>query len=253
MDENDHHSLKNFQFYTNKIPSSPEGDFIDIKHKDWFGKWSLLERHHGYIQWLMPIRESGLNMSSQPFSMHESELFRRDPAILRRVLKSYELMLDFYGLVLLNENTGQIARNAQTYSQIYKHLNYSFHNYLRITRILKHLGIVGFEHLKFGFLHHMCLEIFKEGLLPNVSDSFVRFWAPTLRNPQHLHYIDNLTTRLGRKVDRKRRDGYGDEDGDNWSTQLHDTNALVNVPVDILNLKYVKEEKVAICNRSSKK
>lgn len=51
---------QNVLFYTNKIRSNPSGNFIDNIHKEWKGNYSLLEVHHGYIQWLFPIREHGL-------------------------------------------------------------------------------------------------------------------------------------------------------------------------------------------------
>lgn len=34
----------------------PIGDTIDNIHKKWFGAYDLLEEHHGYIQWIFPIR-----------------------------------------------------------------------------------------------------------------------------------------------------------------------------------------------------
>ncbi len=243
--ETDTQSQTNYEFYTNKIQSEPNGDFVTVIHDKWYKNYGLLERHHGYIQWLFPIREVGMNYDSVPLSKHEAELFRGDAQILNRVIRSYELMLDFYGLVLLDRTTGQIARNSHHYQSRYRHLNSSFHNYLRITRMMKHLGIIGFEHYKFAFLHHMCLEMFKEGELGNASDSFVRFWAPTLRKSEHLHYIDQLAKKYGRRVNREGRDGYGDEHGKRiWSTELQETNALVRTPVDVLSLDYVKQEQV---------
>lgn len=43
--------MKNFQFYSNEIPSRPNGDCIETIHKDWWGNYGLLESHHGFIQW----------------------------------------------------------------------------------------------------------------------------------------------------------------------------------------------------------
>ena len=47
----------NLDFYLNKIQSQPEGDYIENMHQKWKGQYQLLEIHHGYIQWLFPIRE----------------------------------------------------------------------------------------------------------------------------------------------------------------------------------------------------
>jgi hypothetical protein len=50
LSEDDVDHILNYQFYSNEIESDPDGDFIDKIHKEWFGKWEKLERHHGYIQ-----------------------------------------------------------------------------------------------------------------------------------------------------------------------------------------------------------
>jgi transposase-like protein len=82
----------NYQFYTNQISSHPDGDYIDNIHKEWFGKYRHLEYHHGYIQWLFPLQEKGLNWSAEPLQKHEIELIKKDKKALKRILKSYELM-----------------------------------------------------------------------------------------------------------------------------------------------------------------
>ncbi|KAG2372655.1 hypothetical protein C9374_013663 [Naegleria lovaniensis] len=227
LDDNDTTSLDNFKFYTNALRSRPQGDFIDNIHTNWFGDFDLLEEHHGYIQYLFPIRLQGLNGSSQPLTKNEATLMRGDPTIKARIIKSYRLMLDFYGLVLEDEVSGKISRNPVTCKRRYSHLNNSFHNYLRITRILKCLGVTGFEHYKPHFLNHMVVEMFKYNNLINARDSCIKFWLPTLRRSQDLKYFDQLIEELSngkRKVDRNGRDGYGDEVNDqSWQTQFYDS------------------------------
>lgn len=44
-------------------------------------------------------------------------------------------MLDFYGMVLLDERTGEVAR-AENYKSRYSNLNLSSHNYLRISTVM---------------------------------------------------------------------------------------------------------------------
>jgi hypothetical protein len=39
----------NYDFYMNKIPSNPDGDYIDNIHKNWFGKYVKLESHVSQI------------------------------------------------------------------------------------------------------------------------------------------------------------------------------------------------------------
>ena len=57
-----------------------------------------------------PIREYGMNFNSQPLQTHEIESMKADPVILERVIRSYQLMLDFYGMHLVSEETGLVDR-----------------------------------------------------------------------------------------------------------------------------------------------
>ncbi|KAL0482469.1 hypothetical protein AKO1_013069 [Acrasis kona] len=224
IEDSDEEATDNIKFYKNIIPSKPQGDLIDNIHKKWFGSWSLLEQHHGYIQWLFPIREVGMNYSAQPLSKNESATFRSDKDIQKRLLESYKLMLDFYGLVLEDESTGELSRNPITYKERYQHLNYSSHNYLRITRILKNLGMCGMEHYKLTFLRHFVLEVFKNKQLKNIERSLISFWMPTLRRREELKFLDDLvesTSKGARLIKRDGPDGWGDERGQNWSTEVY--------------------------------
>ena len=49
------------------------------------------------------------------------------------------MMLDFYGMKMVNEETGEIDR-TDNFKARYRNLSFSRHNWLRITRILKSLG-----------------------------------------------------------------------------------------------------------------
>ena len=238
LPDDDKTSLDNYEFYCNRLRSRPQGDLIDNIHLNWFGNWDLLEEHHGYIQYLFPIRLQGLNASSQPLTKNEASLMRSDPTIRARIIKSYRLMLDFYGMVLDDETSGKVSRNPDTYKMRYRHLNSSFHNYLRITRIMKCLGVTGFEHYKTHFLNHMVIEMCKHGNLLNARDSMIKFWLPTLRKPEELKYFDGLIEELTqgkRKVNRDLNDGYGDEANDqSWQTELYDS----GFNVDLVNDPY---------------
>ncbi|GFO43740.1 UDP-glucuronosyltransferase 2a1-like [Plakobranchus ocellatus] len=64
----------NLEFYQGKISSYPDGAFIDDIHNHWWGNYELLERHHGYIQWIFPIRENGMNWQAQALQLHEAEV-----------------------------------------------------------------------------------------------------------------------------------------------------------------------------------
>lgn len=58
----------------------------------------------------------------------------------------------------------------------------SQHNYLRITRILKSLGEVGFESYKMPLVHLLLEEALMQGTLTNMRHSALEYFVYTLRN-----------------------------------------------------------------------
>ncbi|XP_012941571.1 uncharacterized protein LOC101851663 [Aplysia californica] len=171
----------NLLFYQGKRSSSPDGALIDDIHQDWWGNYRLLERHQGYIQWIFPIREDGMNWQAQSLQLHEAEAIRNDPKAKDRVLRSYEMMLDFYGMELKDADTGTLRR-TKNWEDRYDNLSWSSHNYLRITRILKSLGELGFEHLKKPFLQFVLEEALVTTQLERTLKSCRDYWIGTVKN-----------------------------------------------------------------------
>src|SRR5690348_126302 len=79
---------------------------------------------------------------------------------------------------------GEVQRNPENYKDRYDNLNWSSHNFLRITRILKSLGELGWEHLKFPFCKFLVREVFEENQLQNCRNSLVCYWIPVLRREE---------------------------------------------------------------------
>ncbi|XP_038071360.1 opioid growth factor receptor-like protein 1 [Patiria miniata] len=185
----------NWKFYNNEIESKPRGTYIDTMHEHWFGDYSLLEEHHGYIQWLFPIREMGMNRQAQELQLHEAERICKDPKCSDRVVKSYELMLHFWGMHLEDRQKGKIVR-GDNWKERFRNLNRSSHNYLRITQILKSLGELGHERLKLPFLKFVLHEAIVERTLANAERSCLHYWIHTLRDDKQRKWIqiyaDNL-------------------------------------------------------------
>ena len=185
-EQEDPEERANVEFYQNKRESTPQGDLIDTIHKPqadggWRGDYQKLEVHHGYIQWLFPIREPGMNMESVPLTAVEAKIMREDPEVRARIIKSYDLILDFWGCKLRDEETGEVER-GENYQKLFKNLNASGHNYLRITRVLKFLGEMGLEHLKAPWMEFMIDETFVKRTIPNCADSLANYWIPVLRD-----------------------------------------------------------------------
>ncbi len=57
-----------------------------------------------------PIQEHGVNYQAQSLQPHEIEAMTADEEIIERVIKSYRLMLDFYGMQLQTPDTGLLTR-----------------------------------------------------------------------------------------------------------------------------------------------
>lgn len=53
---------------------------------------------------------------------HLWQEFRKDEEVKRRLLTSYKLMLDFYGIKLVDEETGDVER-ALNWEERFKNLN----------------------------------------------------------------------------------------------------------------------------------
>jgi len=170
----------NYCFYKNEVPSSPSGDLVDVIHEKWFGNHHLLEAHHGYIQWLFPLFEGGgMNSQSDPLNKAEAKLMRKDMEISSRIVKSYKMMLDFYGIVLVDELTGRVERGAN-WKNRYDNLNRHHHNFLRISRIIQSLGHLGFSRYKKPFLDFLEKEILENDQIPWAKSSLKNYWLPQL-------------------------------------------------------------------------
>ncbi|XP_005172924.1 opioid growth factor receptor 1 isoform X2 [Danio rerio] len=171
----------NLEFYQGRIRSSPDNIHIDEFHKHWWGQYGWLEEVHSYIQWLFPIQEQGLNRWSHVLTKKEIKLFRRDKQALRNLVKSYEVMLDFYGICLINIHTGEVRR-APNWRQRFKNLNRYTHNNLRITRILKCLGTLGLEHYQAPLVKFFLRETLVNAELSNVKQSVLDYFMFAVLN-----------------------------------------------------------------------
>nr|KAG5687499.1 hypothetical protein BaRGS_009432 [Batillaria attramentaria] len=71
---------------------------------------------------LFPIREPGMNRNAQELQLHEVEAIKKDKEAHARFVKSYEMMLNFYGLRLVNNTTGEVERAAH-WERGFRHLH----------------------------------------------------------------------------------------------------------------------------------
>uniref|UniRef100_A0A3Q0QPV3 Opioid growth factor receptor n=1 Tax=Amphilophus citrinellus TaxID=61819 RepID=A0A3Q0QPV3_AMPCI len=163
--------MNNLQFYLNKFPSAPDDIYIESFLKEWKNDYKRLERVHSYIQWLFPLREPGVNYMASELTKKEIE---KNEDAKRRLVESYELMLGFYGIRLVNKETGEVKR-AENWKERFGNLE-NMHNNLRITRILKSLGELGFEHYQAPLVRFFLEETLVKKTLSSVKRSVLDYF-----------------------------------------------------------------------------
>ncbi|KAJ0023252.1 hypothetical protein NQD34_003151 [Periophthalmus magnuspinnatus] len=171
----------NLDFYLGARPSSPDGLFIGDFHTLWRGSYDILESVHSYIQWLFPLQEPGVNPEAFTLTKEEIVEFCQNETAKKHLLESYKLMLDFYGIELCDEETGEVKR-AQNWKDRFTNLNRNTHNNLRITRILKCLGTLGFTHYQAPLVRFFLEETLVNGELQRVKDSVLNYFLFTVRD-----------------------------------------------------------------------
>ncbi|XP_056405242.1 opioid growth factor receptor-like protein 1 isoform X2 [Hyla sarda] len=174
-------TMPNLDFYQNKERFEPNGLCIDDLLSDWKEDYPTLERNHSYIQWLFPLREYGMNSYAKPLTLNEIAMMKKDKAVMARFLKAYRLMLHFYGIKLINEETGEVKKEAN-WEERFKNLNYHSHNNLRITRILKCLGEMGYDHFQAPLVKFFLEETLVQNRLPNVKRSVLDYFMFAVKN-----------------------------------------------------------------------
>jgi len=177
-------------------------------HTEWFGRYDYLEHHHGYVQWLFPIPEDGVNPQAQRLHHHEAASIRADEVMQRRVARSLELMYDFYGIRVADWETVRLER-TEHYETRYENLIQKRHNWLRMTRILKSIGMLGLANHQ-APLCRFLLEEMKEGNLLPCIHSLREYWIAVVLDDHErkalLEDVELLLKTMAQQVERVRID-----------------------------------------------
>mmetsp|Transcript_28995 Transcript_28995/g.32212 ORF Transcript_28995/g.32212 Transcript_28995/m.32212 type:complete len:158 (-) Transcript_28995:139-612(-) len=99
------------------------------------------------------------------------------------------MMLDFFGMRLVDFATGEVGRK-EGWEYRYINMQERRHNNLRISRMLKSLGHLGFTRYKQPFIDHLTQEV-EEGRL-RCRSSLTRYWRPTLDLDTKRYKVDTL-------------------------------------------------------------
>lgn len=108
-------------------------------HDIWEFSFEELEKNHDYIQWLFPLKEKSRFNPSAPVLSDVTRYQTKE--IRENMIKSLDVLLDFYGLKRLD---GEIVR-LERFEKRKDWISKNNHNYLRMTRILKSLVLFGLE------------------------------------------------------------------------------------------------------------
>jgi hypothetical protein len=135
-----------------------------------------LERHHDYIQWLFPLPEpSGANADAPLLSREDISAFESDQELRKALLESFRLMLQFYGLDLWEGRPDiKIARGARFAARRDVWLTRGNHNFLRISRILRSLTLLGLRSYAVAFL--ASLEGLYREEAGTIGDTTMGYW-----------------------------------------------------------------------------
>lgn len=164
------------EFYRDNEPNQ-EGLFLSdiIKFND-----EQLEDNHCYIQWLFPLKEASSCVPGSPVLTEEDiEVFTSHPMTTEEMgenlklrgkfIDAFYLMIHFYGLRLEISKDEMpkltnlfIAIDPNTFdSKSKKWITPKNHNFLRITRILRSLILLGHESSANMFYKCLC-EIYED-------------------------------------------------------------------------------------------
>ena len=105
----------------------------------------LLEGVHDYIQWLFPLNEpSAFNADAPLVRPADRIAFASDSALGGNVKRAFLRMLAFYGFRLVESTGATVVERGETWvSRSTAWLRPHNHNFLRQTRIVKSLTLLG--------------------------------------------------------------------------------------------------------------
>ena len=134
--------------------------------------FEALERHHDYVQWLFPLPEpSGANPDAPLLSHDDIAAFHEDESLRTMLMRSFQLMLQFYGLELAGM---EIVKTAMFDERSRVWLTPGNHNFLRISRILRSLSLLGLRDEAAALLHGL-EEIYAENARI-IGETTLRYW-----------------------------------------------------------------------------
>jgi hypothetical protein len=130
-----------------------------------------MEDYHDFIQWMFPLCEpSQFNPNAPLLTDEDITSFGADPALKAHLLRSLDRFLDFIGLA---RREGRIEPGL-AFRQKREVWTIPNHNWLRITRVLHSLRILGLQEDAQRFF--ACLEALNSRGEARISPSTLSYW-----------------------------------------------------------------------------
>ncbi|MEE4244726.1 MAG: opioid growth factor receptor-related protein [Kangiellaceae bacterium] len=157
-------------FYLHKATDHKQRLLADI----WMMTYDELEKNHDFIQWLFPLIEpSPVNPDAPTLTDDVITAGRDNQLILNNVLASFDTIAAFWGFC--RDDNNSITRTDYFGARSKSWLTHHNHNHLRITRVLKHLSLIGFDQLSINTCSFLIMELNNAGL--NIAEiSAINYW-----------------------------------------------------------------------------
>lgn len=135
-----------------------------------------LEEVHDFIQWLFPLPErSRFNSDAPLLTKEDIASFKSDPVLQANLMKSLDRILAFLGLSL---SEGKVIRGENFTARVADAWASPNHNWLRITRILRSLTLLGME-AQAEALYQWLNSIYTSRKFPISADTF-KYWTEAM-------------------------------------------------------------------------
>ncbi|GAC1559403.1 MAG: hypothetical protein NVS2B7_33980 [Herpetosiphon sp.] len=146
--------------------------------------YDKLEHSHTYIQWLFPLIEpSNFNPHAPVLDTAQIMAFRSSERLRRTVVQSFEVMLNFYGFAL-EQAAGGVTITRATHWELRKRawVKPFNHNFLRITRIITSLRLLGLDDFAQAFFA-MLRNVFENEARTVIGERSFQYWQRSVVDP----------------------------------------------------------------------
>lgn len=134
--------------------------------------FDTIESSHTFIQWIFPIdTASQFNKDAALLDIDSAVSISRNPCCILRVKESFIMMLEFFGFCIQDDDVIVACDEARL-----AHLVSHPHNWLRISRILRSLVLIGLSSFADAFFRALRHEV-NNGRLRACLKSCNSFWC----------------------------------------------------------------------------